>query len=154
MHDAIILRKAAKSDIPALRAFEQHIIHAERPFDRTLGEGSIHYYDLEQMVGSDNVEMLLASRSGSLIGCGFARIEPAKPYLKHRSEAYLGLMFVAPEHRGQGVNQKIVRALKNWCRLRGVTELRLDVYQGNVAAIRAYAKEGFAKHLIEMRMSI
>jgi GNAT superfamily N-acetyltransferase len=154
MKDAVTLKRATQSDIPALQNFQQQIIAAERPFDRTLADGPIRYYDLEHMVGSDNVEMLVASCNGALVGCGFARIEAAKPYLRHRREGYLGLMYVAPDHRGRGVNQKIVQALKSWCRERGVTELRLDVYDGNVAAIRAYEKEGFSRHLIEMRMSI
>ena len=154
MTDEFTLRSAVKLDISALRAFEQRIVGAERPYDRTLGAGPIQYYDLEQMIGADHVEIQLASRGDELVGCGFARIDAAKPYLRHRFEGYLGLMYVVPELRGQGVNQRIIQALKTWCRARGVTELRLDVYHANIAAIRAYEKSGFTPSMIEMRASL
>ena len=63
-------------------------------------------------------------------------------------------MYVDPTHRGQSVNRKIIDALKTWCRTRQISELRLDVYSGNLAAIRAYQKAGFAEHLLEMRLGL
>jgi ribosomal protein S18 acetylase RimI-like enzyme len=92
--------------------------------------------------------------SSDIIGCGFARIETAKHYLKHPCHAYLGLMYVDPRYRGQSVNQRIIDDLKQWCVSRGVTEMRLEVYHDNVAAIRAYEKAGFGKLLIEMRLGL
>jgi len=35
---------------------------------------------------------------------------------------------------------------------RGVTEMRLEVYRDNLAAIKAYEKAGFSELLIEMRL--
>jgi GNAT superfamily N-acetyltransferase len=89
-----------------------------------------------------------------LVGCGYARIETAKHYLQHPQHAYLGFMYVLPGHRGKGINKFIVEALKTWTRARGLTELRLDVYFDNLAAISAYEKSGFTKHMIEMRMDL
>jgi ribosomal protein S18 acetylase RimI-like enzyme len=63
-------------------------------------------------------------------------------------------MYVDPAHRGQSVNAKIIDALKAWCRARQVTELRLEVYSGNQAAIRAYQKTGFTEHMLEMRLGL
>ena len=56
--------------------------------------------------------------------------------------------------RGKGVNKMIVETLIQWSVSRNITELRLEVYYLNEAAIRAYEKTGFKKHLIEMRMGI
>ena len=47
-----------------------------------------------------------------------------------------------------------IDALKTWCRARQITELRLEVYNGNRAAIRAYQKQGFAEHMLEMRLGL
>jgi GNAT superfamily N-acetyltransferase len=63
-------------------------------------------------------------------------------------------MYVDPTHRGQAVNARIIDALKTWCRARQITELRLEVYCGNRAAIRAYQKAGFAEHMLEMRLGL
>lgn len=63
-------------------------------------------------------------------------------------------MFVSPECRGQGLNKLVIDALIEWCREKGLSEVRLDVYNGNDQAIKAYEKSGFNAHLIEMRKSI
>jgi GNAT superfamily N-acetyltransferase len=150
----IKIRQATSSDLVALLRFEQGIVEAERHFDPTLKGGLIRYYDVERMIGADHVHLLVAESGGELIGCGFARIEAAKPYLKHPVHAYLGLMYVDPAHRGRSVNEKIVGALKRWCRSRQVRELRLEVYRGNRSALRAYNKAGFSEHMVEMRLEL
>jgi GNAT superfamily N-acetyltransferase len=61
-------------------------------------------------------------------------------------------MYVEPAHRGKGINQMIIAALKTWAYSRNVTELRLDVYHGNATAIKAYEKAGFTSHMINMRL--
>jgi len=58
---------------------------------------------------------------------------------------------VLPEHRGKGVNQKIIDVLTEWATSRGVTECRLEVYFDNAPAIKAYEKVGFKSHMITMR---
>jgi ribosomal protein S18 acetylase RimI-like enzyme len=44
--------------------------------------------------------------------------------------------------------------LKEWSVSKGITELALDVYYENAAAIKAYEKVGFVKHLINMRQGL
>ena len=63
-------------------------------------------------------------------------------------------MFVPPAHRGKGYNRLIINGLLTWCKERGVFEIKLDVYDQNPTAIRAYEKAGFNKYLINMRMNI
>ncbi len=150
----IKIRKATIADIPKLLQFEQGVILAERPFDATLKKTPIQYYDLEYLVTSDKVELLVAVIGDELIGSGYGRIENAKPYLQHTTYAYLGFMYVDPLHRGKGINKQIIKALVNWCMQQNITELRLDVYENNKPAITAYEKVGFAKHMIEMRMGL
>lgn len=134
--------------------FQQGVIEAERPFDVTLKDGYIEYYDIQQLITAPHIELLVAEREGELVGSGYARIEDAKPYLKHKRHAYLGFMYVVPECRGQGINRLIVDGLKAWSRTQGVTELALEVYQDNHIAVKAYQKAGFSKLLIWMRMEL
>ncbi len=150
----ITIRKATFDDLETLYRFEQGVIEAERPFDNTLKNELIHYYDLEGMITASHIELLVADLEGELIGSGYARIEDAKPYLQHPKHGYLGFMYVAPNHRGKGVNMKIIQALKDWTRSQNITELRLDVYHDNISAIKAYEKIGFSKHMIEMRLGL
>ncbi|MBP6181754.1 GNAT family N-acetyltransferase [Flavobacterium sp.] len=150
----INIRKAHPDDLEKLLEFEQGIITAERPFDSTLKEGKIHYYDIEKMISASHIEILVAEIDSEIIGSGYARIEAAKPYLNHETYAYLGFMYTDEKHRGKGVNAKIINSLKDWCRSKDISELRLDVYNDNNPAIKAYEKVGFKKYLINMRMGL
>lgn len=150
----INIRKATLADLNILLLFEQEIIITERPYDPTLKEEKINYYNIEKMILEAQTEVLIAEIGSEIIGSGYARIETAKPYLKHDSYAYLGFMYTDPRHRGKGVNAKIIEELKEWCRSQKITELRLDVYNDNPSAIRAYEKVGFKNHLVNMRVRI
>ena len=150
--DEINIRKATLQDMETLLRFEQGVISAERPFDQTLKKGTIHYYDLVQMIEAPHIELLVAELDNKLVGSGYARIEEAKPYLQHTHKGYLGFMYVDPAHRGKGINKMIIDALKEWSLTKNITELRLDVYENNTAAIKAYEKAGFTKHMVEMRL--
>ena len=152
--DQIKIRKASPHDLGQLYIFEQNIIQAERPFDPTLKKGRTHYYDLEKMITAPNVELVVAELNDTIIGSGYARIEDSKLYLQHTHHAYLGFMYVLPEHRGQGINKQIIEALKKWVYSQNITELRLDVYYDNISAIKAYEKIGFSKHMVEMRLNV
>jgi len=148
----LIIRKAVAADLPVLLEFEQGIIAWERPFDPTLKPGSISYYDLGAMLQNTNAMIMVAEIGGKVIGSGYARIDPAKPYLRHEQYAYLGFMYVLPEYRGRGINKKIIDALKEWSSTQNIKEFRLEVYADNDPAIKAYEKIGFRKHMIEMRL--
>ncbi len=152
--ERILIRRATINDINILLDFEQGVIKAERPFDTTLKPDPLHYYDIEEMMNAAHIELVVAESDRKIIGSGYARLEKSKHYLQHSKHAYLGFMYVDPDYRGKGVNQKIIEALKAWSLSQNVTEMRLDVYFNNGNAIKAYEKAGFVKHMIEMRMDI
>lgn len=147
------VRKASLDDLPVLLEFEQGLIEAERPMDPTIREGKISYYDIGEFIRSEDAEVLVVEEDGEILASGYARIKPDRHYLKHERMGYLGFMFVPEEHRGKGLNGLIVEKLIDWCRQRGLNEIRLDVYTVNEPAIRAYEKAGFKKHLITMRLN-
>lgn len=150
----ITTREARLEDLEVLLEFEQGIITFERPFDLTLKDEKISYYDIKAMILSKDVFVAVAVNGDEVVGSGYARIETADPYLKHKRFAYLGFMYVKENSRGKGVNGLVVEALNAWIRLQGIDEVRLDVYYENPGAIRAYEKVGFKKLLINMRMNL
>ena len=152
--EKLLIRKATISDLDTLLSFEQGVITTERPFDPTLKGDPNRYYDLEKMFDAPDVELLVADLDGAVIASGYARIENAKPYLQHGQHAYLGFMYVLPAHRGKGINKMIIDVLTKWSLERNITELRLDVYQQNEAAIKAYERAGFTGHMLAMRKGL
>ena len=153
--DQVTIRPARLSELDLLLRFEQAIIQNERPFDETIRSGGdVRYYDLEALILSPDAEVVVAEIGEEVIASGYARIERSESYLKHQEHSYLGFMYVVPEHRGKGVNKKIVAALEAWSNSKGVTEMQLEVYVENVAAIKAYEKSGYAALILTMRKGL
>ena len=150
--DNVKIRTATLDDMDILLEFEQGVIRAERPFDVTLGADPITYYNLEELILSDDAYLVVAEIEGKIIGSGYALKKAARPYLNHGFYSYLGFMFTLFDHRGKGVNTKIIERLKQWSDSKGLKEIRLTVYDENHGAISAYEKAGFKKHIIEMRL--
>lgn len=146
------VRSARMDDLSVLLAFEQEIIKAERPFDPTMREDPISYYDIKQMIMDDKACVLVAETGGKIVASGYAIPKKARHYLDHEEYSYLGFMFTDPDFRGKGINAKVVEELKKWSFSQGYTELRLTVYHDNMPAIKAYEKVGFKRHIIEMRL--
>lgn len=147
-------RSALISDLPILYEFEQGIVTAERPFDPTLKSGHINYYDLKALIESNDTKVIVALSDDEIIGSSYVKIKKAEPFQNFEHYAYLGFMFIKPEHRGKGISQNIIEQLKTWAKSRYLTELRLEVYSENRRAIKAYEKVGLQKHMVEMRVEI
>ncbi|MDC8003895.1 GNAT family N-acetyltransferase [Aureisphaera galaxeae] len=150
----IVLRSATLEDLDVLLEFEQGIITAERPFEPTLKSERISYYNIKSFIPADDVEVVVACIADEIIGSGYVKIEKSKSFQKFDYHAYIGFMFVRPEHRGKGVNQLLMDKMLLWAKEKNLTEVRLEVYNDNAPAIRAYEKAGFRKHMIEMRLDV
>jgi len=149
----IHIREATAADLPALLACEQEIVESERPFNNKIKDGSVHYYDIAKMVASDESLVLVAEDGDQVVGTGLATLRTSLDHFKHDRHAYLGLMFVEPSHRGQGIIQDVIERLMSWARAKGISDYYLDVYAENKPALRAYEKFGFKGNLLEMRLS-
>lgn len=149
-----IVRLATKEDLPILDQFMDGLVAAERPMDITIKDGKVIYYDLESFINNERAVLYVAELNGELIASGYAKIKEDREYLKHSSHSYLGFMFVPEKHRGNGYNKLIVNALLAWSKEKNIKEIRLDVYDANPSAIKAYEKAGFSKHMIQMRMNL
>ncbi|MBO9585630.1 MAG: GNAT family N-acetyltransferase [Flavobacterium sp.] len=150
----ITIRRAVIADLPKLAEFLQFLVNAERPYDPTLKEGEIFYYDIKELILDSKSEVLVVDFNNQIIGCGYAQIRTALPYQIHELYGYLGFMYVDPEFRGKGLIKLLINELKKWVRSQGITEVRLQVYSENEAAVNAYKKVGFAPITTTMRCDI
>ena len=148
----ITIRKANLKDLPILLKFEQSLIAAERPFDPTLKRTNTTYYNINEMITAAHIYLAVAEFNNQIISCGYARIEKAKKALQHIHFGYLGFMYTQPKYRGKGINKLIIEHLISWCKKQNIHEIRLHVYHGNEAALKAYKKIGFTNYMIEMRI--
>ncbi|UBM60582.1 GNAT family N-acetyltransferase [Marinilongibacter aquaticus] len=151
---AIEIRKAKKSELPVLNAFQRGIIEAELPFNHRILPDTQIYYDLSELMESPDADVIVGVCEDEIVASAYVKILDSKPYLNHDKQAYLGFMYVKPSHRGQGLNRKVMDFLKDWATSRDVHELQLDVYTDNASAIKAYKKAGFEEFLVTMRMHV
>ncbi|WP_297819647.1 GNAT family N-acetyltransferase [uncultured Paraglaciecola sp.] len=149
----LIIRAAVQADLPILKEFEQDIIATERPFNDSLKSEYICYYDIGALIDSENSSVLVAEDDGMIVGSGYARIRESKAHLTHDFHVYLGFMFVAPTHRGRGINQLVIQSLISWGKSQGMQDFYLEAYAQNNSALRAYEKLGFKASLLEMKLS-
>ena len=81
----------------------------------------------------------------------YDRIEVFKQdTLRFNQIVYLGFMYVKEEHRGKGVNKRIMNELIEWGKKSGHHIFKLDVYSNNSSAINAYQKAGFKGEELNM----
>ena len=154
MTDDITIRAATHEDLPTLLRFEQGIVSAERPFDKTLKPDPISYYDIAEMIDDPDAEVAVAVSGERLIGSGYAIRKASRHYLTPPFHAFIGFLYVEPDFRGQGVNQRVLDHLFEWARVNGLPEIHLTVYPDNAPAIRAYEKVGFEPYILEMRLNL
>ncbi len=150
----INIRKAKLSDVDKLLEFEQGVIASERPFDESLKDEEITYYDLEKLITGENSQLVVAEHEGELVASGYALIKRSEPFEKYDYFSYLGFMFVAPKYRRKGINKQVIDSLIQWSKSKGIIEIRLDVFEKNQSAVSAYEKLGFNKTLVKMRIEV
>jgi ribosomal protein S18 acetylase RimI-like enzyme len=130
-----------------LKEFEQGVIQAERPFAQNLRDGDVTYYDLEELLRSELAAVIVAEIGGEIIASGFIRIEKEKPHFKPASYGYIGFLYVTPDYRGKGIIVLLVEELMNWARERNIKSFKLEVFNKNKSALRAYEKLGFVAEM-------
>lgn len=150
----MIIREANLNDLPQLLELEQYVIEYERSFNPSLKSSDTYYYDLPHLISNEDSNLLVADLSGKLIATSYAQIRDSKESLVHTKHSYLGFMFVSPDHRRKGINQKLLDHLIKWSQSKGVNDFYLHVYSKNDSAIKAYDKAGFESSLIEMKLSL
>ena len=149
------LRPATPDDLDTLYAFHRAISEWERPCDPTMRPAPLEYKNIEGLLRDPNALVLVAiTDEGQVVASGSVQRNRAHPWSEPDYNAFLGLMYVEPAFRGQGLNQQIMEGLEAWAREQKLYELRLTVYAENPSAVRAYEKVGYAPLLVEMRKSI
>ncbi|MEJ5106852.1 GNAT family N-acetyltransferase [Chryseobacterium sp. MYb328] len=151
----MVLRKAQEQDLKVLLEFEQAVISAERPFNKTLIGNKVNYYDLNFLITSEDANLIIAEINNEIVASGYAMIkEIERNFYSFKKYAYLGFMYVKPEYRGKGINQKIILELTQWAKEKNISEIRLEAYSSNQKAISAYKKSGFETLEVIMRLQV
>ena len=148
------IRQAPLNDLEILLEFEQLLINYERNLTSHIKEDHINYYDIESFIKKSDAVVIVAETNGEIIGSGYALIRSNKTYKTPDKYVYLGFMYVKEEHRGKGVNKRIMNELIEWGKKSGYHIFKLDVYSNNSSAINAYQKAGFKGEELNMILNL
>lgn len=98
---------------------------------------------------SPNEVILLAERDDGVIGILRCVQAAGLPLVSPTAYGYISSVYVIPQARRQGVLRALLAAALDWCRARGLTEMRLHNAVENAAANAAWEALGFhaAEHL-------
>ncbi len=67
---------------------------------------------------------------------------------------HIFLLYVAPEHRRQGIGSALVTLAENWARERGDKQISLQVFTTNKPAVNLYEKLGYQNQSVLMVKSL
>jgi RimJ/RimL family protein N-acetyltransferase len=147
---AVIIRTGRESDAAAYRALRLEALrsHPEAfSADYAVSEArpASYWKDRLRSVGEENT-LVFAVHGESLVGmCAIFRGDSPKT----RHSATLVSVYLLPEWRGLGIAAEMIDRCTAWARERGITVVKLGVAAGNAAAIRCYARCGFAQYGVE-----
>jgi ribosomal protein S18 acetylase RimI-like enzyme len=154
--DAVGIRGAVPADTPAIGRLGALLVRIHHDFDpqrfiaATSGTERAYGSFLGSQLDEPNIVILVAERSGEVIGYTYAGVE-ANDYMALRGPA--GVLYdivVDPAHRGQGIGRMLLDATIQALKSRGAPRVVLSTAERNEAAQRLFERAGFRRTMIEM----
>jgi len=124
------LRRASERDLAALVELEQSAFAGDR----------LSLRQFRRHLASPSADLLVAAGSPGIIA-GYA-------LLFRRRGSRVGRIYsiaVAPLARGQGLGDRLLQRMEATARAHGLTEVRLEVRQDNIAAVALYTRRGYLR---------
>jgi ribosomal protein S18 acetylase RimI-like enzyme len=157
--DSIAIRRATESDREALGRYgaalmRQH--HASDPRRFILTEDPERGYGrfLVSQLDDPDTLVLVAERSGRVLGYVFATIEGISWRDLRGPGGFVHDVYVAEEARHQGIARELLRTAIDWIRSRGMRQVVLWSKSRNAAAQSLFHQLGFRETMIEMTLDL
>ncbi len=105
----------------------------------------------ERVLAEEDTFLLFAERDGRPVGCALVVLTGTEATLRLGERvAELDTISILPEERGSGLGTRLLEAVYDELRRRGIAELELAVMTGNDDALRFYERHGFTPFLTIM----
>jgi len=156
MPDAIAIRRATKSDLPALGKLGALLLRTHYQFDpqRFMAPGDHpeegYAWFLGTQLREDDVVVFVAERESSIAGYVYAGLEPQSWKELREACGFIHDVVVDESGRRFGVATALMEAAINWLRERGAPRVVLGTAQKNEGAQRLFERLGFRRTMIEM----
>lgn len=162
---ALTIRKARRSDIPAILSLWRELVDHATGFgrrDRRLaplllgGRKASRTFVawVRKNIGSRNGVVYLAEVDGNAVGYIVIFIKPNPFSLKITKLGYIDHLLVKQEFRAQGISSALNSKAMGWFRSKRIRHLALHVLEPNKTAQAIYLKWGFFPFVVEMRKNL
>jgi ribosomal protein S18 acetylase RimI-like enzyme len=94
------------------------------------------FIEFQNSVGGDIRNVIVALSADRIVGY----VNP----VVDGGEGWIGGVGIVPSSRGKGIGKKLMLAAEDFCKSKGVTDVILEVIEGNTRAQRMYEKLGYA----------
>lgn len=174
MTDAITVRRAQRSDLPALGRLGALLMATHERFDsqrflaagpdapeayaRFLGEelehDSVAIFVAEQVGEVAEQAGEVAEQAGELVGYVYAGVE-GKSWKELRDTAgFIHDVAIVEPARRQGLGERLIEVAAGWLAEQGVARVLLWTAERNTVAQGLFAKLGFRRTMIEMTREV
>jgi ribosomal protein S18 acetylase RimI-like enzyme len=149
------IRPATKADEEALGRYggalmrQHHGLDPERFLRSENPEAGYGRFLVSQLDDPECV-VLVAVRSGEVLGYAYAALEPMSWKDLRAACGYLHDVFVDPAARGRRIGDALVRAAIAWLEAHGAPRVVLMSAARNEGAQRLFARLGFRRTMVEM----
>ena len=156
MSDAIAIRPATRSDLPALGRLGALLMKTHYEFDQQRfmapGESSDEGYGwfLGTQLRDADVVVLVAEQNGAVVGYVYAGLEPQSWKELRDACGFIHDVVVEETGRRGGVATALIAAATEWLRARGAPRVLLWTAQRNEGAQRLFERLGFRRTMVEM----
>ncbi len=147
----IRIRKARKKDIPEILELWKEFMDFHKKGDAfyTRGRQSHKKYEkyVTKMIRSKNGQVLVAVDGKIVVAFSLSVIKKSHPVLEHSKSGFIADVAVKATHRRQGIGRRLLREIKRWLALRGITRIELRVSVHNPVAKSFWKKQGFKPYV-------
>jgi ribosomal protein S18 acetylase RimI-like enzyme len=108
---------------------------------------------LRTLMTRDDALAVIAKDGPEIIGYAIGRITTLPSFFEHRFRGYIHDVYVREAYRRQGVGRRMVEAILDWLRSRGVTMVELTVAANNDATA-FWERMGFDTYMYQMKADL
>jgi len=145
----LTIREATEEDYDELCSLyaEVDALHSRnlpRIFRDVPGPARPRQYIFET-IASEDALLLVAEDAGRVVGLLHAEVRPVPEYdlLVPRRFAHIGDIVVTETYRGHGVGRRLMEHAHRWAGEKGLSEVELNVFEFNRAAVTFYEELGY-----------
>jgi ribosomal protein S18 acetylase RimI-like enzyme len=154
--DEILIRPAARSDLPALGRLGTLLVRMHHDLDpqrflapaRASEQG--YAWFLGTQLDEPDVVILVAELAGATVGYVYAGLEPLSWQDLRDAAGFIHDVVVDEPARGRGIATRLLEEAAAWLEQHGAPRVLLWTAEKNEGAQRLFARLGFRRTVIEM----